>query len=158
MTVVMGSQEQPQTQFADRFQRIDVDPMTLRVIGGALSAIAKEMGVVIFRTAFNAIIREAEDVGAGIYDADGQELAESETTAMHCGSIPGYIHGILRKHGEDVEAGDVFIHNYPHNGATHSADVGIDSELPEAPPAATGNDGEGDSEPAAEDSPDKASN
>ena len=74
--------------------------MTLRVLGGAFGSIAKEMAQVIFRTAFFQIIREAEDLGAGLFTADGQEIAESETTAMHCGSIgvlPAGDHRDLRR-------------------------------------------------------------
>ena len=102
-----------------------VDPMTLRVLGGAFNSIAKEMAQVIFRTAFFQIIREAEDLGAGLYTADGQEIAESETTAMHCGSIGAYLKGVLAVWGDDIAEGDVFLHNDPHNGASHLADVCI---------------------------------
>lgn len=102
-----------------------LDPMTLRVLGGAFGAIAKEMAQVIFRTAFFQIIREAEDLGAGLYTADGQEIAESETTAMHCGSIGSYLRGILEVWGDDIEPGDVLLHNDPRFGASHVADVCI---------------------------------
>ena len=83
------------------------------------------MAQVIFRTAFFQIIREAEDLGAGLYTADGQEIAESETTAMHCGSIGAYLKGILRVWGDDIVEGDAFMHNDPHNGASHLADICI---------------------------------
>ena len=76
--------------------------MTTRVLGGAFGAIAKEMAQVIFRTAFFQIIREAEDLGAGLYTAEGQEIAESETTAMHCGSIGAYLRGIRSVWGDDI--------------------------------------------------------
>ena len=106
-------------------ERTALDPMTLRVLGGAFGAIAKEMAQVIFRTAFFQIIREAEDLGAGLYTDDGQEIAESETTAMHCGSIGAYLRGIRQVWGEDISDGDVFLHNDPRYGASHLADVCI---------------------------------
>ena len=90
-----------------------LDPMTLRVLGGAFGAIAKEMAQVIFRTAFFQIIREAEDLGAGLYTADGDEISESETTAMHCGSIGAYMRGLNEIWGDDIAEGDVFLHNDP---------------------------------------------
>ncbi len=99
--------------------------MTVRVLGGAFGAIAKEMAQVIFRTAFFQIIREAEDLGAGLYTADGEEIAESETTAMHCGSIGAYLRGIRSVWGDDIAPGDVFLHNDPRYGASHMADVCI---------------------------------
>lgn len=106
-------------------QAVELDPMTLRVLGGAFGSIAKEMAQVIFRTAFFQIIREAEDLGAGLYTADGQEISESETTAMHCGSIGSYLSGIREIWGEEIREGDVFLHNDPFHGASHLADVCI---------------------------------
>ena len=49
-------------------------PILMRVIGGAFSAIAKEMAGVLFRMSYSSIIRESEDLGAGIFDAQGREL------------------------------------------------------------------------------------
>lgn len=51
--------------------RVEVDPVTLRVLGGAFRAIAKEMASVLFRMSYSSIIRESEDLGAGIFDAQG---------------------------------------------------------------------------------------
>ena len=38
-------------------ERVDVDPITLRVLGGAFHAIAKEMAGVLFRMSYSSIIR-----------------------------------------------------------------------------------------------------
>ena len=46
-------------------QRVEVDPITMRVLGGAFHAIAKEMSGVLFRMSYSSIIRESEDLGAG---------------------------------------------------------------------------------------------
>ena len=71
-----------------------VDPITLQVIGGALDTIAKEMGHVLYRMSFSSIIRESQDLGAGLFDAKFNTLCESDSTPLHIGSIPGYLHGI----------------------------------------------------------------
>ena len=76
-------------------RRIEVDPITLRVLGGAFHAIAKEMAGVLFRMSYSSIIRESEDLGAGIFDAEGRELCESDSTPMHIGSLPWYIRGFM---------------------------------------------------------------
>ena len=81
-------------------KRVDVDPITLRVLGGAFDAIAQEMAGVLFRMSYSSIIRESEDLGAGLFDADGRELCESESTPMHIGSLPWYIRGFLAAHRE----------------------------------------------------------
>ena len=102
-----------------------IDPITLRVLGGTFTAIAKEMAHVIFRTASFTLIREGEDLGTALMDADGREIAESETTSMHCGSIGGYVRGILGVHGDNIHPGDMFFHNNPYMGGTHTPDVSV---------------------------------
>jgi N-methylhydantoinase B len=68
--------------------RVDVDPITRRVLGGAFHAVAAEMAGVLFRMSYSSIIRESEDLGAGLFDVEGRELCESESTPMHIGSLP----------------------------------------------------------------------
>ena len=80
------------------------------------------------RMSFSSIIRESEDLGAGLFDADGEELCESDTTPLQAGPLPWSIRGILarmRETGQQIEDGDVFIHNHPYHGASHSPDVMI---------------------------------
>jgi N-methylhydantoinase B/oxoprolinase/acetone carboxylase alpha subunit len=72
---------------------------------------------------YSSIIRESEDLGCGIFFRDGAELCESDTTPMHVGSIPGYLRGMLSVLGDDVHDGDVFLHNDPYLGASHTPDL-----------------------------------
>jgi N-methylhydantoinase B/oxoprolinase/acetone carboxylase alpha subunit len=106
-------------------RRVEVDPITLRVLGGAFHAIAKEMAGVLFRMSYSSIIRESEDLGAGIFDAEGRELCESDSTPMHIGSLPWYIRGFMHRLEGQVEEGDVIIHNHPYLGASHSPDIAV---------------------------------
>jgi N-methylhydantoinase B/oxoprolinase/acetone carboxylase alpha subunit len=106
-------------------RRTPVDPVTLRVLGGALEAVASEMAGVLFRMSYSSIIRESEDLGAGLFDAEGRELAESDTTPMHIGSLPWYIRGFLRRLRGELEEGDAIVHNHPYLGASHSPDVAV---------------------------------
>jgi len=103
--------------------RATTDRVTLRVVGGAFNAIAREMAQVLYRMSNSSIIRESEDIGCGIFDADGRELCESETSPMHIGSLPFYIRGFIRKLGENIDDGDVIIHNHPYYGASHTPDL-----------------------------------
>ncbi len=103
-----------------------VDPITLQVIRGAFETIAEEMGHVLYRMSFSSIIRESQDLGAGLFDVDFNTLCESESTPMHIGSIPGYLRGIAEtlEDGEWYE-GDVVVHNHPYFGASHTPDLAI---------------------------------
>lgn len=101
----------------------EVDPITLQVIGGALHTIAKEMGHVLYRMSYSSIIRESEDLGAGLFDLDFNTLCESDSTPMHIGSIPAYLRGIDATLHDPWQPGDIVIHNHPYYGASHSPDI-----------------------------------
>ena len=78
-----------------------VDPVTAAVIAGALDSIAVEMGHKLARTAYSSIIRESEDFGCVLCDAEGRQLCESsQSTPLQSGPIPGYIAGVNRRFGE----------------------------------------------------------
>ena len=110
---------------APYWQTVDVDPVQLQVIGGAMKTIAHEMAQLLFRMAYSSIMRESQDIGAGILDRFGRQLCESDSTPMHCGSLPAYVRGIELKHDGNYSPGDVILHNHPYYGASHSPDYGI---------------------------------
>ena len=104
----------------------EVDPITLQVISGALDTIAQEMGYVLYRMSFSSIIRESQDLGAGLFDTDFNTLCESNSSPLHNGSIPGYLRGVQETlQGGEWYEGDVVIHNHPYYGASHSPDIAI---------------------------------
>ncbi len=104
-----------------------VDHVTASVIQGALENIAVEMGYKLMRMSYSSIIRESEDFGAALVDAQGRGLAESaQSTPLQSGPIPGYIRGVqrlLKERGETLEPGDVIMHNDAYAGASHGPDV-----------------------------------
>ena len=107
--------------------RTRVDPITAAVIAGALDSIAVEMGHKLARMAYSSIIRESEDFGCVLCDAQGRQLCESaQSTPLQSGPIPGYIRGIRRefkRRGDEFRPGDVIMHNDPYGGASHGPDV-----------------------------------
>ncbi len=104
----------------------EVDPITLQVVGGALHSIAEQMGNVLYRMSYSSIIRESQDLGAGLFDTQFQTLCESDSTPMHIGSLPGYLRGIEKSIPLDAwKPGDCVIHNHPYFGASHSPDIAI---------------------------------
>ncbi len=106
-----------------------VDPVTASVIRGALENIVIEMGYKLMRMSYSSIIRESEDFGAAIIDADGNQLCESiQSTPLQSGPLPGYVRGIMKQmqeRGDTLEPGDVILHNDPYGGASHGPDVGF---------------------------------
>ena len=104
-----------------------VDPITGAVIQGALENIAIEMGHKLMRMSYSSIIRESEDFGAALTDAEGRQLCECKmSTPLQSGPIPGYVRGIrkrLEARGDVLRPGDVIMHNDPYGGASHGPDV-----------------------------------
>ena len=103
----------------------ELDPITLQVISGALDTIAEEMGHVLYRMSFSSIIRESQDLGAGLFDTEYNTLCESESTPLHIGSLPGYLEGVEKVVKGDWADGDVVIHNHPYYGSSHSPDIAV---------------------------------
>ncbi len=108
-------------------QSCAIDSITASVVQGALENIAVEMGYKLMRMSYSSIIRESEDFGAALVDANGRGLAESaQSTPLQSGPIPGYIRGILKAlhgRGDTVRPGDVIMHNDAYGGASHGPDV-----------------------------------
>jgi N-methylhydantoinase B len=111
----------------ERKQRID--PITARVVAGALESVAIEMGHKLTRMSYSSIIRESEDFGAALLDAQGRGLCESvQSTPLQLGPIPGYMRGIFQlfqERGDTFLPGDVIIHNSAYHGSSHGPDVGF---------------------------------
>jgi N-methylhydantoinase B len=106
---------------------VSLDHVTASVIQGALENIAVEMGYKLMRMSYSSIIRESEDFGAALVDAQGRGLAESaQSTPLQSGPIPGYVRGVLRllqERDDILEPGDVIMHNDAYAGASHGPDV-----------------------------------
>jgi N-methylhydantoinase B len=104
-----------------------VDPVVGAVIQGALENIAIEMGHKLMRMSYSSIIRESEDFGAALTDAEGRQLCECKmSTPLQSGPIPGYVRGIRERmaaRGDVIRPGDVIMHNDPYGGASHGPDV-----------------------------------
>ena len=53
------------------------DPVTLEVVNQRLQSIADEMQTVLCRSAFSSIIKEAQDASAGLFDREGNAIAQA---------------------------------------------------------------------------------
>lgn len=102
-----------------------IDPITVEVVGSALSTIVEEMGNMIVRSAYSTNIKERQDCSTVIFDVNGRTLAQQERIPIHLGSLLG-IGEYVMKHVDitSVRPGDVFIGNDAHTGGgTHLNDI-----------------------------------
>jgi N-methylhydantoinase B len=67
-------------------------------------------------------------MGCALLNPQGEEIAESDNTPFHVGSLVAYTRGALealKERGRTLEEGDVLIHNHPYYGASHSLDIAV---------------------------------
>lgn len=104
---------------------VDIDPITVEVIGSALSSIVEEMGEALVRSSYSTNIKERRDCSTVLFDMHGNTLCQAEHIPMHLGSFIGIIPHILKRNrGEDLRPGDVFVGNDAYEGGgTHLPDI-----------------------------------
>lgn len=108
--------------------RDGIDPVLMQIIGGELDSIAKEMAHQLIRSSYSVLIRESEDMGCALLNTRYEEIAESDNTPFHVGSLVAYTEGAMKSLSErdvELQPGDVLIHNHPYRGASHSLDIGV---------------------------------
>ena len=64
-----------------------IDSITASVVQGALENIAIEMGYKLMRMSYSSIIRESEDFGAALVDAEGRGPRRSRRSRRRCSRV-----------------------------------------------------------------------
>ena len=100
------------------------DAATFEVVKNSLHAVAEEMKVVLAKTAYSPILKVAGDYSCGVFDAEGSMVAQGPDLPIHLGSMPDAVRAVIRA-WDDVEPGDVFVHNDPYFGGSHLPDVNV---------------------------------
>jgi N-methylhydantoinase B len=104
---------------------VRVDPITVEVIGSALSSIVEEMGEALIRASYSTNIKERRDCSTALFDLAGNTLCQAEHIPMHLGSFLDLIPHIMKRHPvADMHPGDVFCGNDAYEGGgTHLPDI-----------------------------------
>jgi N-methylhydantoinase B len=103
----------------------EIDPITVEVIGSALSSIVEEMGEALVRASYSTNIKERRDCSTALFDLEGRTLCQAEHIPMHLGSFLDLIPHIMKRHPiEEMKPGDVFCGNDAYEGGgTHLPDI-----------------------------------
>jgi N-methylhydantoinase B len=104
---------------------IALDPITVEVIGAALSSIVEETGEALIRASYSTNIKERRDCSTALFDVEGRTLCQAEHIPIHLGSFIGIVPQILKQHSVDgMRPGDVFVGNDAYaGGGTHLPDI-----------------------------------
>jgi N-methylhydantoinase B len=101
------------------------DPITFELFKNAIFSIADEMALTVFRTTYSGVLKDNMDYSTAFADAQGRLVAQGLTLPGHLGSIPTALQAVMRRFGEDIHEGDVFIMNDPFEGGMHLPDIFI---------------------------------
>ena len=98
-----------------------------QVMWNRLISVVEEQAQALVRTAFSTSVREAGDLSAGVYDAQGRMLAQAVTgTPGHVNAMADAVPHFMRRIGvETMAEGDVYITNDPWEGTGHLHDITV---------------------------------
>jgi N-methylhydantoinase B len=101
------------------------DPATFEIVKNSFYKIAEEMRVVLAKTAYSPLLKSAGDYSCGLFDAQGEMVAQGPDLPIHLGSMPDAVRAVVAAFAADVHDGDVFLHNDPYFGGSHLPDVNL---------------------------------
>ncbi|MEM9788484.1 MAG: hydantoinase B/oxoprolinase family protein, partial [Pseudomonadota bacterium] len=98
-----------------------------QVMWNRLISVVEEQAQALVRTAFSTSVREAGDLSAGVYNAQGLMLAQAVTgTPGHVNAMADAVAHFIRRIGaENIHEGDVYITNDPWEGTGHLHDITV---------------------------------
>ncbi len=103
--------------------RTTVDPFALALFGHAITSLADEMALTIYRTSYSGVLKDIMDYSTALCDPQGRLVAQGLTLAGHLGSIPVALKAALARLGGDLHPGDVICMNDPFEGGMHLPDI-----------------------------------
>jgi 5-oxoprolinase (ATP-hydrolysing) len=101
------------------------DPVLLEVFNNLFMSIAEQMGVTLANTATSVNIKERLDFSCALFDAQGHLIANAPHMPVHLGSMGESVQEIMRRRGDTMRPGDVYVLNAPYAGGTHLPDVTV---------------------------------
>lgn len=104
-----------------------VSEVNFQVMWNRLISVVEEQAQALIRTAFSTSVREAGDLSAGVYNAQGNMLAQAVTgTPGHVNCMAEAVGHFIRRIGvEHMAEGDVYITNDPWEGTGHLHDITV---------------------------------
>ena len=101
------------------------DPVTLEVLWNRLTSIVNEQAAVLMHASFTTVVREAGDLSAGVFDVNGQMLAQAVTgTPGHINTMANCVSDFVAAFPiESLSLGDSLLTNDPWISSGHLHDI-----------------------------------
>ena len=99
------------------------DPIRAELFRNAIVALADEMALTIYRTAYSGVLKNIMDFSTAICDPAARLVAQGLALPGHLCSIPAALQSCLSHFGADIADGDVLTMNDPYDGGMHLPDI-----------------------------------
>ena len=98
-----------------------------QVMWNRLISVVEEQAQALIRTAFSTSVREAGDLSAGVYNSNGEMLAQAVTgTPGHVNAMADSVGHFIKHFGKkNFQEGDVYLTNDPWMGTGHLHDITV---------------------------------
>ncbi len=109
---------------------VSVDPVTIEVLRGRLTAVADEMQHALIKSSYSTIVTEAHDATCAVYDHEGRTVAQACAIPIHLGALTELGQRFARRYPPgEAKPGDVYLVNDPYAGGTHLPDFAVASPV-----------------------------
>ncbi|XWN31256.1 MAG: hydantoinase B/oxoprolinase family protein [Devosia sp.] len=97
-----------------------MDMVSMNIVGGILVSICRDMGVTLMRTSYSTIFSESLDFTCGLALPTGELVATGDYCPSMIGGMPLLLRSCVQEIPlEDLEEGDVLLHNDTYRGGLH---------------------------------------
>ena len=108
-------------ELSGRKKGTPMDMVSLNIVGGILASICRDMGVTLMRTSYSTIFSESLDFTCALALPNGEMIATGDFCPAMIGGMPLLIRSCVNEIAvEDLEEGDVILHNDPYRGGLHT--------------------------------------
>ena len=109
-----------------------IDPILLEVIWNRLVSVVNEQAAALIHSSFTTVVREAGDLSAGVFDREGNMIAQSVTgTPGHINTMANCVKNYMVPNFpiDTLQPGDTLITNDPWEASGHLFDLTIVSPV-----------------------------
>lgn len=100
-----------------------VDPITLSVVRGVLETTQREMTLSLEKTARSSVFNLAHDYSTALFNHEPEMILQGQDIPIHLGSLIPAMKAVANFFGDDINEGDLILHNDPAYAGSHIIDV-----------------------------------
>jgi N-methylhydantoinase B len=105
--------------------RPKIDVITFEVLRHRMWEINDEMGMIAARISGSPLVYESGDFNTGILTAKGEGLFTGVYVIRQASALDVLVQSVIKRFGDDVHDGDMFVTNDPWSGALHAMDYAV---------------------------------